>query len=97
MAKADWIDRAAACADGMVEIIRARYPDVKEERDPDGKSIGHLYFMALTLCRRELDSDTKACRWLGYLQAALVFLGLPDLETEKERNLASGDVHPTPR
>ena len=89
MSAPTWIDRATWVSVMALGSIRAKHPDAAPERDPEGKSIAHLIFMAQTLARRELDSETKACRWLGYLQAGLVFHGLSDLETEKELNIES--------
>ncbi|GJD99892.1 hypothetical protein [Methylobacterium isbiliense] len=89
MSTPTWIDRAAWVAAIALNTLRASHPDAVPERDPQGKSVEHLIFMAQTLARRELDSETKACRWLGYLQAGLVFHGLSDLEAEKELNIKS--------
>ncbi len=85
----NWIDRAHLCARG---IIHDCFPGIElSRRDPLGRKISHFRWMASELYQRKLDSETKACRWLGYLQAGLIFHGLSTLEREKARNLASAE------
>jgi hypothetical protein len=96
-AKPSWIERAAWVAEQLIRRILAEFPDAVPERDPDGMSAHHLLFMAQTLARRELDSETKACRWLGWLQAGVTLIctgAETDLEAMKELNLASADIPP---
>lgn len=86
----DWTKRAARAA---TQIITDHFNNSGFEVPAvrgDGTTPGHLHWMALELAKGQMSS-TKACRWLGYLQAGLVFCGLSTLEFEKERNLASSD------
>ncbi|GBU16826.1 MULTISPECIES: hypothetical protein [Methylobacterium] len=96
-AKANWIDRAAYCATEILKRLDHHFPDkpaFRGEGDHDGLSPGHLKFLAVSLVRRELNSETKACRWLGWLQAGAVLHGITTLEDMKELNLASGEIVP---
>lgn len=47
----------------------------------------HLYSMVLKVIISSDWSPTKVCRWLGYIQAALVFSGVATLEQMKQHNL----------
>lgn len=87
----NWIDRAAWIAERLMPRIDALWPK-PGVRDPEGQSLAHLRFMAETLANRELDSETKACRWLGYLQGGLVLRNIFSLERMKALNLQSRDV-----
>lgn len=80
-----WIDRASVCGSQIAgEILRDALP-IRGE----GAGKNHLRWMADQLAERKLASETKACRWLGYLQGSLVTQGLSTLEREKLRNLDS--------
>lgn len=92
-AKPDWVARAAWCAAGIAALILGKHPNAEPIRG-DGLAPDHLLFMARELKRRGLDSETKACRWLGWLQAGVVAAGISTLDAEKERNLASGSAPP---
>lgn len=85
--KPSWVDRAAVIAE---QFIAGPLRDVHADREADGRGLPHLRWMAEQLAARAIDSPTKVCRWLGYLQGALVESGLSTLEAEKSRNLASG-------
>lgn len=86
-AKAEWIERAAWVARDM---LRYELADVPSERDARGPK--HLKWMAEQLAAKAHRSPTKACRWLGYLQGALVTLGYSTLEHEKARNKRSEEA-----
>jgi hypothetical protein len=80
-----WIYRASVCGSQIAsEILKDALP-VRG----DGVGKNHLRWMADQIANRKLDSETKACRWLGYLQGSLVTQGLSTLECEKLRNLDS--------
>ena len=80
-----WIERAARCAEDMLRGPLADVP--AEERSCNG--IQHVAWMCMKLAAKDVGSETKTCRWLGYAQGALVSLGYSTLETEKRRNLNS--------
>lgn len=82
-----WIGRAAECAK---EIIAGPLAVLDPARDPAGDSLGHLRWMAEELAAQRIDSETKACRWLGYIQGYMVARNVSTLEREKARNLRSG-------
>ena len=84
----NWTSFAARAA---AEILDGPLKGITPERDPWGRSLSHLAFMAHELTRADM-SPTRACRWLGYLQCGLVFMCLSDLETEKKRNAQFGGV-----
>ena len=83
----DWLERAAGIA---MQLLDGPLQGVTAQRSPDGRGMPHLRWMAEQLAGQALSSETKACRWLGYLQGALVERGHSTLEAEKARNLASG-------
>ena len=85
--KPSWVDRAAVIAE---QFITGPLRDVHADREADGRGLAHLRWMAEQLATKAIASPTKACRWLGYLQGAMVESGLSTLEAEKSRNLASG-------
>lgn len=88
----DWIERAARCAE---EILQCELADIPAREE--SKSIEHLAWMAMKLAAKDVGSATKTCRWLGYLQGALVTFGYSTLETEKKRNLRSVAPPAAPR
>lgn len=83
----NWMDRASTAAASM---LFAELRDIAPMRSDDGCTLGHLRWMAEELAAKRLDSETKACRWLGWLQAGLVWQGLSTLDAEKRRNLTTG-------
>lgn len=89
--KLPWRSRAATAAFEIEAKIRQEYPYARPVRNKMGRGIEHALFMAteLQVSDGEIDSDTKACRWLGYLQAMLVYEGVSALADEKHRNLAT--------
>lgn len=84
--EADWASRAAVIASELLLL----FPDnLDAKRDREGKSLGHLRWMCIELAHKNVGSATKTCRWLGYVQCAMIYRGLTTLEAEKERNLRS--------
>lgn len=81
-----WIGRASTVAASLLE---GPLKNFVAQRSESGVGPGHLRWMAEQLAARELDSDTDACRWLGYIQGALVERGATTLEEEEERNQSS--------
>jgi hypothetical protein len=79
-----WIERAAVAA----SEIGGRLGNIKPQRDT-GLELHHLKWMADELAAKRVGSATKCCRWLGWLQAGMVFHGLSTLDEEKRRNLNS--------
>ena len=57
---------------------------IEPVRESEGKSLGHARFMANQIA--DGMSLNKTMRWLGYLQAMLVFNGVSALDEEKDRN-----------
>lgn len=66
---------------------------LSQEVREDGSSLGceHLQQMLVKLRKREF-SVTKACRWLGWIQAALVAHGVATLEEMKAINKSASDA-----
>lgn len=79
-----WINRAARIA---AELLQWPLGDVAAIEH--GNGIQHIAWMAMKLAAKDVGSETKTCRWLGYVQGALVTLGYSTLEAEKRRNLRS--------
>lgn len=100
MGKPNWVDRSAWIAGQLATIIRTNptypYPGQPRRADPNNPdaslSPAHLLYMATVLEGRELDSETKACRWLGWLQAGMVRYRMATLEDMRQLNLASSTV-----
>lgn len=85
----DWTVRAAEAAHGIILQHFDNDAWVVPAERGDGRSPSHLHWMALELVKAEM-SPTKACRWLGYLQAGLIYNGVSTLKLEKLRNLETG-------
>ncbi|WVW77473.1 hypothetical protein Bhz59_00087 [Stenotrophomonas phage vB_SmaS_Bhz59] len=86
----NWTERAAEAA---LAILAEHFEGDKPVPPPargNGTGLAHLHWMARELAKGDM-SPTKACRWLGYLQAGLIHLGFSDLDTEKMRNQRTGD------
>jgi hypothetical protein len=69
----------------------AHYPLVV--RVSDGRTHyarDHLTYMLNEICNRAM-SPTKACRWLGWVQASLCFAGIATLDELKAINKAATD------
>ena len=81
----DWTERAARVAE---ELLRTNLASCTPIRNESGEGIQHAAWMATELTKREM-SPTKACRWLGYIQAVAISYGLSTLAKEKQRNLTS--------
>lgn len=78
--------QATNVASEILQLLNVKFPNVEAEQSPDGKGVSHLKFMAYKLTTDTLMSRGKVMRWLGYLQAALIYESISDLETEKERS-----------
>ncbi len=85
----NWIDRASWIAREMCEHARERWPTTIEARDPNGVSPGHTLWMLEELSARRVGSETKTCRWLGWVQSQVTDVGLFSLEQLKQLNLRS--------
>jgi len=83
-----WVNRAARCAEAMMNQS-GLLANVPATRDDEGKGLAHLRWMTEQLASRSIESPTKACRWLGYIQAMLISRGMSTLDAEKRRNLLS--------
>lgn len=86
----NWTERAAEAA---LAILAEHFEGDKPVPPPargNGTGLAHLHWMARELVKGDM-SPTKACRWLGYLQAGLIHLGFSDLDAEKARNQRTGD------
>lgn len=96
MRRPNWTERCAWIGDKLANRLRDVGHVTAARADPRGQygslSPAHLLFMAETLGRQELGSETKACRWLGWLQAGMVNLGMLTLEDMKQMNLMSGSI-----
>jgi hypothetical protein len=46
--------------------------------------MGHLYWMCCEIYSDNLSSETKAHRWLDYVQGCLVMKGLISVEDERK-------------
>ncbi|QJT71029.1 hypothetical protein GR7B_00231 [Vibrio phage vB_VcorM_GR7B] len=56
-----------------------------EVEDPDDPTaVHHLAWMLRQIVDDSLSSDTKANRWLGFVQGTLVLMGHLDVEEERE-------------
>lgn len=81
-----WIKRAAHCAR---ELIEGPLRDVPPQEDCPATSLAHVSWMAHELAKGDFESATKACRWLGFVQAIVIARDRSTLEDEKVRNLRS--------
>jgi hypothetical protein len=52
--------------------------------------LNHIIDMHVSIKTEEM-SDTKLCRWLGWMQAAIVSWGIATLEDMKEINKRNAD------
>lgn len=59
---------------------------------PDSSSFQHVCDMYNTINSDQTMSDTKLCRWLGWMQASVVSWGLWTLEDMKEINKRNADA-----
>lgn len=90
--RVDWIQRGKVIGEELRTTTPLR--EFIPQQQSTGISHRHLRFMADQLAEGVVGSETKTCRWLGWLQAGLVYNGLSTLEAEKERNLRSGEPKP---
>jgi hypothetical protein len=77
------LDEARQAARLIGAVLAERGTDAG--RDPEGKSLEHAAFMAGEIGDGPME-EGAAMRWLGYLQAMLVFHGVSTLENERDRN-----------
>jgi len=101
MDKRNWIDRSAWIAEQMYPRIAARsgYPNIAraDASDPTASlEAPHMLYMCLQLVAKGLGSETKACRWLGWLQAAAAAKGYYTLQELTLLNMASGNNREVP-
>lgn len=87
----NWIDRAAWIAGEMVTAALTRWPHTSAQRDVTGTTPGHTLWMLDQLVGRQVGSETKTCRWLGWVQSQFADFGLLTLDQMKHLNLRSKD------
>lgn len=80
----EWKVRVRKIADQL--MLLPVFKGVIEEKSNDGQGLPHLKYMLREMSYGQMSS-TKACRWLGYVQAALVLYGITTLDDEKHRNM----------
>lgn len=92
-----WTDKAAFVAKEILGQIGMELPRAVRSNggtDPNGGASAaaapHLHWMLQELAKGEM-SPTKACRWLGYVQAILVWTRIYTLQEMKEVNQRAGD------
>ncbi len=94
MNKPSWRERARRLGRRYQPHILRIYPDATATRSPTGFGPDHCLFMAGELAKPDgegmVDGDTKACRWLGWLQNELCHIGVLSLDDCKQDNLNSG-------
>jgi len=93
-AEPNWIDRAAWIAGEMAAVATKRWPHSTAERDPTGVSVGHTLWMLDQLVGRQVGSETKTCRWLGWVQSQFADFSLLTLDQMKQLNLRSKEEAP---
>lgn len=76
-----WIEIAKRIAAEIIPLL-----PMEAIADPEGRSETHLTYLAERLALGNVGSETKTCRWLGYLQAGLILKRLSTLSIEKDRN-----------
>lgn len=74
---------AVMAAREIMDELRKR--GVVEQRDPEGKTLGHALWMAHEISDYKMD-DRKTQRWLGYLQCLVIMLDVTTLDAERIRN-----------
>lgn len=83
-----WASRVAHIARGLLTELEGL--DAKAEPHRSGNTLGHVLWMLNTLSGEPYAmSDTKACRWIGYVQGWLVANRHTTLDIEKQRNVTS--------
>ena len=85
--KLSWVHRAARICYSYQQ--NHWYRRVIPRKNEFGDNIEHIVWMIDELAGRKIESETKVCRWLGYIQCFLVINGYSTLEEEKRRNLFS--------
>lgn len=93
-AEPNWIDRAAWIALEMVGVAIERWPHTPAQRDVMGTTPGHTLWMLDQLVGRQVGSETKTCRWLGWVQSQFADFGLLTLDQMKQLNLRSKEEAP---
>ena len=71
--------------DGLDKILTEGSMRLRANRDPEGKTQGHLRWMIKEMKTKKFSS-AKWNRWLGYIQGVMVAYDLTDLNTERDRN-----------
>jgi hypothetical protein len=71
----------------VVAAMRERYAAQRMQTayDPEGRKVGHIGHMLISLAQKPMDHDTKQ-RWLGYTQCLCVFYGLYNLDELRALN-----------
>lgn len=88
----DWVQKAASLTLDLT-LLRSNDPWIEIEwLNAPGFGMEHVVFMLNTIIRGEI-TGTKAHRWLGWAQAAVVASGAATLEDMKDlvRELAKGE------
>ena len=88
-----WNRIAAEIAADILQEIPQLGEFAPLEDPSNATGLAHLHHMADRLRSHAVGSPTKACRWLGWLQAGLVAAGLSNLEREKARNYRAAARH----
>lgn len=73
------------------EAHRSLLLDYPESISDPSLSRHHLFWMLNEIAKREMSS-TKACRWLGWIQAAIRHANLATLEQIKAINKTASDL-----
>lgn len=91
-----WVEKSAAIAKELL-LLPCFDEDVESVRSERGLGLSHLKWMLTQLANKEVGSETKSCRWLGYAQGMLISLGATTLGTEKARNAMVGPSDSRPK
>ena len=81
-----WLERCKRIARSLNADVLDGILPVRAEA---GNTLTHLRWMTEEIIRNPEFTETKACRWIGYIHGALVATQLSSLEREKQRNLES--------
>jgi hypothetical protein len=66
------------------EILGELLHHVGAVKSPEGKGLSHARWMAIEVTC--MEDEEKMHRWVGYIQAMLIYEGVSTLEREMERN-----------
>ena len=68
-------------------LQRRKKNDFTTRQDPEGRSIGHMWWMLEQLQPKgKIYDHDKAQRWLGYAQGMMVVYGVATLDELRELN-----------